>query len=257
MVRPKKYLGQHFLTDVKIAERITRLLTAGNSDTIIEVGPGKGILTHFLKERKDKILKLIEIDTESVRFLEDKYPELSSSIIEADFLKQDVSTFGDQIAIIGNFPYNISSQIFFKILENVDKVNEVVGMLQKEVALRLASPPGSKQYGILSVLLQTWYDISVEFHVKPGSFFPPPEVNSTVIRLTRNQRTDLACDRKQFNHIVKTAFNQRRKILSNSLKSILLNLDFKSPYLSRRPEQLSVEEFIELSAAIENLKLKK
>jgi 16S rRNA (adenine1518-N6/adenine1519-N6)-dimethyltransferase len=257
MLRPKKYLGQHFLTDPKMAERIAGLLKAENSDTIIEVGPGKGILTRFILNRKDKQLYFIEIDPDSVHYLEEKFPGINDSLIEADFLKQDISLLGESLAIIGNFPYNISSQIFFNILNHVDKVNEVVGMLQKEVALRLASPPGSKQYGILSVLLQTWYDISVEFHIKPGAFFPPPQVNSTVIRLTRNQRISMPCDRKKFNHLVKTAFNQRRKILGNSLKSILLNLDFESPYLNKRPEQLSVEEFIELCTAIENMNLKK
>ncbi|MGC9341864.1 MAG: 16S rRNA (adenine(1518)-N(6)/adenine(1519)-N(6))-dimethyltransferase RsmA [Bacteroidales bacterium] len=250
-------MGQHFLTDRNIAERITELLKAHGSDVIIEIGPGKGILTQFLKERKDKELILIEIDNESVDYLEDVYPELKGSIISGDFLKEDISKLGRQISIIGNFPYNISSQIFFKVLENVDIVNEVTGMLQKEVALRLASGPGSKQYGILSVLLQTWYDISIEFHVKPGSFYPPPEVNSSVIRLTRNQRKELPCSRKKYKSIIKTAFNQRRKIMGNSLKSILVNLDGEIPYLSKRPEQLSVEEFIELCLAIENTNLKK
>lgn len=256
MVRPKKYLGQHFLTDRKIAEKITGRLKADACDVIVEIGPGKGVLTRYLKERKDKKLVLIEIDNESVDYLFDHYPDLKNSIILADFLKVDISKLGKNIAIIGNFPYNISSQIFFKILENVNIVHEVTGMLQKEVAQRLASPPGSRQYGILSVLLQTWYDISIEFHVKPGAFFPPPEVHSTVIRLIRNKRKELPCDSKRYKSIIKTAFNQRRKILGNSLKSILVNLDVEIPYLTKRPEQLSVEEFIELCSTIENINFK-
>lgn len=252
MVRPKKHLGQHFLTDRNIATRIVGLLDGSDCDTIVEIGPGKGILTRHLIENKEKNLKLIEIDTESVEYLRNAFPDHKDSVIEADFLRTELAGLGNKLAIIGNFPYNISSQIFFRILDNVDRVEEVVCMLQKEVALRLASGPGNKQYGILSVLLQAWYDIKVELHVKPGAFFPPPDVHSTVIRLVRNQRQSLECDKGKFNQLVKLAFNQRRKILSNSLKSILLNLDSEIPYLKYRPEQLSVEQFIELCSAIEN-----
>jgi len=252
MIRPKKYLGQHFLTDRNIAERITHLLKAENSDTIVEIGPGKGVLTEFLLSRKGKKLILIEIDPESVEYLKHNFKDLDDCIIEGDFLNIDLGTLGRKIAVIGNFPYNISSQIFFRILEYRDHVGEIVCMLQKEVALRLASGPGTKQYGILSVLLQTWYDISLEFHVKPGAFFPPPEVNSTVIRLTRNSRKDLPCDYRKFAGIIKMAFNQRRKVLSNSLKSILLNLDAEIPFLRNRPEELTAEQFITLCICLES-----
>ncbi len=251
MVRPKKHLGQHFLTDRIIAERITGLLDADNCDTIVEIGPGKGVLTRFLLERKDKELKLVEIDPESVEYLSRRFEHISGSIIREDFLKADLGSYGKKIAVIGNFPYNISSQIFFRILEYRDQVDEIVCMLQKEVALRLASGPGNKQYGILSVLLQTWYDISIAFHVGPGSFFPSPEVHSTVIKLRRNGRSAIDCNEKEFKKIIKLAFNQRRKMLSNSLKSILVHLNSDIPYLKKRPEELSVEQFIELCRSIE------
>ncbi|MFW5821252.1 MAG: 16S rRNA (adenine(1518)-N(6)/adenine(1519)-N(6))-dimethyltransferase RsmA [Bacteroidota bacterium] len=251
MVRPKKHLGQHFLTDRNIARRIISLLNADSCDTILEIGPGKGVLTQFLLERKDKNLRFIEIDRESVEYLRSEFPEISHAIIEEDFLKTEIGNFGEKIAIIGNFPYNISSQIFFKILDHRDKVEEIVCMIQKEVAMRLASGPGNKQYGILSVLLQTWYDISIGFHVSPGSFFPPPAVNSTVLRMKRNSRSEIDCNEKEFRKIIKTAFNQRRKMLSNSLKSILVNLDTEIPYLKKRPEELSVDQFIELCRSFE------
>ncbi len=254
MVRPKKQLGQHFLTDRKIARRITDLLTADSCDLIMEIGPGEGVLTQFLLERKEKALMLIEIDSESVRHLQEKHSDISGSIIEQDFLKADIETYGNRIAIIGNFPYNISSQILFKILEHKDRVAEVVCMLQKEVAIRLASGPGNKQYGILSVLLQTWYDVSIAFHVGPGAFFPSPEVHSTVMTLKRNGRTSIDCNEKLYKQIIKTAFNQRRKMLSNSLKSILVNLDAEVPYLKKRPEELSVNQFIELCRSVEGIK---
>ncbi|MBE0654468.1 MAG: 16S rRNA (adenine(1518)-N(6)/adenine(1519)-N(6))-dimethyltransferase RsmA [Bacteroidales bacterium] len=255
MVRPKKHLGQHFLTDRNIAERITQLFKAEEYDTIMEIGPGKGILTSFLMKRVEEKLVLIEIDRESVEYLKDLFPLCKSRIIEGDFLKMDLPGFGNRMAVIGNFPYNISSQIFFRILEYREQVDEIVCMLQKEVALRLASGPGNKQYGILSVLLQAWYDISIEFHVKPGAFFPPPNVQSTVIRLTRNGRNKMDCDEKLFTRLVKTGFNQRRKMLSNSLKSILLTLEPGIPFLTRRPEELSVEQFILLCNYLEENEL--
>lgn len=254
MVRPKKHLGQHFLTDRKIAKRITDLLKADNCDLILEIGPGKGVLTEFLMDRKGKKLKLVEIDPESVMYLHEKYGDISDSIAEEDFLKADIGTYGKRISIIGNFPYNISSQILFKTLEYKNQVEEIVCMLQKEVAIRLASGPGNKQYGILSVLLQTWYDVSIAFHVGPGAFFPPPEVHSTVITIRRNSRRTIDCSEELYKRIIKTAFNQRRKMLSNSLKSILVNLDTEVPYLKKRPEQLSVEQFIELCRYVERKK---
>ncbi|MCF8378631.1 MAG: 16S rRNA (adenine(1518)-N(6)/adenine(1519)-N(6))-dimethyltransferase RsmA [Bacteroidales bacterium] len=253
MVKPKKHLGQHFLTDTSIAERITNLLDIQTGNTIIEVGPGKGILSDFLIKKAGEKLKLIEIDQESVEYLREKYPEIKEQLIEGDFLKQDLNQFGDHLLIIGNFPYNISSQIFFKILESKNNVDEVVCMIQKEVAQRIASGPGNKQYGILSVLLQTWYDIKLEFNVKPGSFFPPPAVNSSVIRLKRNARKDIDCDEKFYKSIIKMSFNQRRKVLSNSLKSVLVNSKMESvdKGLRRRPEELSVEDFLVLCNALE------
>ncbi len=254
MVRPKKHLGQHFLTDRKIAKRITDLLNAHDCDLILEIGPGEGVLSQFLADRKEKKLKLIEIDPESVQYLREKYGELSDSIVEEDFLTSDIGNYGNKIALIGNFPYNISSQILFKVLDYKDQVEEVVCMLQKEVAVRLASGPGNKQYGILSVLLQTWYDVSIAFHVGPGAFFPPPEVHSTVMRLKRNSRRSMECNHELYKKIIKTSFNQRRKMLRNSLKSILVNLDAEVPYLKKRPEELSVEQFIELCRSVEGVK---
>ena len=254
MVRPKKHLGQHFLTDRKIARRITDLLTADHCDLILEIGPGEGVLTQFLLERKEKKVMLVEIDPESGRHLKEKYIDISGSIAEQDFLKADIESFGRRIAIIGNFPYNISPQILFKVLEHKDRVEEVVCVLQKEVAIRLASGPGNKQYGILSVLLQTWYDVSIAFHVGPGAFFPQPEVHSTVMTLKRNDRKVIECNEKLYKQIIKTAFNQRRKMLSNSLKSILVNLDAEVPYLKKRPEELSVDQFIELCRSVEGIK---
>lgn len=247
MVRPKKHLGQHFLTDHKIAASIVQHLDARDVSTILEIGPGKGILTRYLKERQDVNLCLVEIDTEAVRYLKEQWPELESSIREEDFLKFDLSMEGNKIAVIGNFPYNISSQIFFHILDFRNNVPEIVCMLQKEVALRLASGPGSRDYGILSVLLQSWYDIKVLFHVKPGSFFPPPKVNSSVLKLVRNERQKMDCDEDLFKRLVKTSFNQRRKMIRNSISSMLNGKIIDMPYASMRPEQLSPDDFIRLS----------
>ncbi len=251
MVRPKKHLGQHFLTDPGIAARITGSLRPGNTGTVIEVGPGKGVLTRTLVEMQDVDLYLVEIDREAVEYLHGEYPRLRERLIEGDFLRQDLTRFGNRIAIIGNFPYNISSQIFFKILDNREIVPEVVCMIQKEVAERIASPPGSRQYGILSVFLQTWYTISYLFTVNPGSFFPPPRVRSAVIRLERNNRMEIGCSEEMFRKVVKTAFNQRRKMLRNSLSSFFVNLDREDPVLKKRPEELGVEAFLELTARIE------
>jgi len=252
MVRPKKYLGQHFLTDPSIAGRIVDALQVPSGDTVLEIGPGTGVLTESLLEKNIRLV-LVEIDHESVDHLKQKWPVLEDRILEMDFLKMNIGEYiPGSFHIIGNFPYNISSQIFFRVLEYRQQVPTVVCMLQKEVAMRIASPPGSKEYGILSVLLQAYYNIEMLFTVKPGSFFPPPKVTSGVIRLTRNQTVSLSCDEKLFVRVVKTTFNQRRKMIRNSIKSILLNLDSDFELLSKRPEQLGVSEFIELSNWVES-----
>lgn len=248
MVKPKKHLGQHFLTDESISERIVNLVSEPNKP-IVEIGPGKGVLTKFLID-KYKLLA-VDVDKESIEFLKKKYPAYSDRFIYDDFLKLNpAKLFNDKFAVIGNFPYNISSQIFFKILNFKDNIDEVVCMIQKEVAERIVSSDNSKKYGILSVLLQTFYDIELCFNVKPGAFFPPPKVNSAVIKLVRNKRRELPVPENMYFIIVKQSFNKRRKVLSNSLKSILLNLEIESNLLTKRPEQLSVNQFIELSEKI-------
>jgi 16S rRNA (adenine1518-N6/adenine1519-N6)-dimethyltransferase len=248
MVHPKKHLGQHFLTDPAIAERIVNLLPASTGMTVMEIGPGKGILTDILLQRAYRKLIPVEIDTESVSHLVARHPELKENIITGDFLKMDETRFMEEnLHIIGNFPYNISSQIFFRVLEQRQHVNSVVCMIQKEVADRITAPPGSKTYGILSVLLQAYYHTKLNFNVKPGSFFPPPRVTSAVITLTRNSTEKLDCDEKLFFRVVKATFNQRRKTIRNSLKTILLPLEEPNALLSKRPEQLGVEEFVELT----------
>ena len=248
-VRAKKALGQHFLTDQSIAKGIVDAL---KGDKALEVGPGMGVLTQYLLQRNDLSLKAVEIDSESVAYLDEHFPELGEDLVEGDFLKMDLSKlFEGQFSVIGNFPYNISSQIFFKILEQKDRIPEVVCMVQKEVAERIAEKPGSKTYGILSVFLQAWYDIEYLFTVGSGAFNPPPKVQSAVIRLTRNTRTSLGCDEKLFRTIVKSAFGQRRKTLRNSLKTviggILIPVDTTDPVFDLRPERLSVEDFISLT----------
>ena len=252
MVRPKKHLGQHFLTDPSIAGRIVDSLNALSGDTVLEIGPGTGVLTRLLLEKDIRLLP-VEIDNESVIHLKQNWPELEDLIIEKDFLKMNIDEhIKGPFHVIGNFPYNISSQIFFRVLEYRQRVPSVVCMIQKEVASRIASPPGSKEYGILSVLLQAFYDITYQFTVKPGSFFPPPKVTSGVIQLTRNQKVTLPCDEKLFFKVVKNTFNQRRKMIRNSIKSILLNLDDDFELLSLRPEQLGVPEFVELTNWVES-----
>jgi len=257
-VRPKKGLGQHFLTDQTIARNIVDALRGTGNDAFdtLEIGPGMGVLTQYLLTRSDVRLKVIEIDNESVRYLLEKWPQLSPVLYEADFLKINLSKlFPGKFSIIGNFPYNISSQIFFKVLETKEQIPEVVCMIQKEVAERIGAPPGSKTYGILSVLLQAWYDIEFLFTVGEGAFVPPPKVKSAVIRLTRNDRTDLGCDEILFKSVVKTAFNQRRKTLRNSLKPLITGLGKLStdsiPFAEACPEQLSVEEFITLTQILQ------
>ena len=252
MVRPKKNLGQHFLTDPSIAGRIVDSLPFQSGDTVLEIGPGTGVLTGLLLQKDIKLLP-VEIDHESVVHLKQQWPELNDRILEMDFLKMQMDEYLEgSFFIIGNFPYKISSQIFFRILELRQRVPRVVCMVQQEVARRIVSPPGSRTYGILSVLLQAYYQVEMLFSVKAGSFFPPPKVTSAVIRLSRNQVRSLPCDEKLFFSVVKTTFNQRRKMIRNSIKSILLNLDDNFDLLSKRPEQLGVSEFIELTNWVES-----
>ncbi len=244
-VRAKKNLGQHFLVDTSIARNIVNSLSGDYLD-VLEVGPGMGALTSILLENDVYRLHVVEIDQESVAYLEQHLPQLRGRIWQENFLKMDFDKiFSQPFAIIGNFPYNISSQILFKILDEKDKVPEVVGMFQKEVAERIASAAGNKSYGILSVLLQAFYDIEYLFTVNENAFNPPPKVKSAVIRLKRNQVQHLDCDEKMFKQIVKTAFNQRRKMLRNSLKNICFEEDFtKKRIFDQRPETLSVTDFI-------------
>ncbi len=250
-VKPKKQLGQHFLTDMGIARRIAETLPADGPTKVLEIGPGTGVLTQFLLENKNLDLRVIEIDGESVEYLNLNFPALHGHIIADDFLRYDVPSIfgGESFALIGNYPYNISSQIFFKALEHKDQIPFISGMLQKEVAERLASKPGKKAYGILSVLLQAYYDIKYLFTVPPSVFNPPPKVQSAVISMERNNVTALPCDEVLFKQVVKTTFNQRRKTIRNSIKPLLgANFDKEgTPLLDKRPEQLSVAEFIELT----------
>ena len=249
-VRAKKHLGQHFLKDKKIAAAIVEALDAGGCDTVIEVGPGMGVLTGFLSERNFASFWVVEIDRESVEYLRLNFTG-RFEIIEGDFLGLDLSPFGDRIAVIGNFPYNISSQIFFKILDDRSRVTEAVGMVQKEVAERICSAPGSRVYGILSVLLRAWYDIEYLFTVSEHVFSPPPKVKSAVIRLTRNGVERLDCDEKLFVSVVKRCFNQRRKMLRNPVKAMVRPGAGEMPLLSMRAEQLSVTQFVELTNWVE------
>ena len=249
-VRAKKALGQHFLTDQRIAQDIVAALH-GPCEAL-EVGPGMGVLTQYLLQREDIDLKLVEIDGESVEYLLTHFPGMQGRLLQADFLTLPLDRiFPESFAVIGNFPYNISSQIFFKVLDYRESIPEVVCMIQKEVAERIAEGPGSKTYGILSVLLQAWYDIEYLFTVGSGCFAPPPKVESAVIRLTRNGRTELGCDEALFKTVVKTAFGQRRKMMRNPLKPLALargKADVLSQdVFSQRPEQLSVEDFVALT----------
>ena len=251
-VRAKKALGQHFLTDQSIAMKIVDSLSRSEIRDVLEIGPGMGVLTQYLLKRDDLELKLVELDGESVEYLLTHFPGMQGKLYQADYLKLDIHTlFSGQYRIIGNFPYNISSQIFFKILEDKDRVPEVVCMIQKEVAERIAEKPGSKTYGILSVLLQAWYDIDYIVSVGSGAFCPPPKVQSAVIRLRRNSRSSLGCDEKLFKTVVKTAFNQRRKTLRNALKPLLNeSIDSSDPVFDLRAERLSVEDFVALTNLI-------
>jgi len=245
-VRAKKSLGQHFLKDKKIAAAIVDSLNAGECDTVIEVGPGMGVLTQFLVERHFPSLKVVEIDAEAVEYLQNNIEGIGQ-IIRGDFLELDLQPMGRRIALIGNFPYNISSQIFFKVLDNRDTVTEVTCMVQKEVAERICSAPGSRVYGILSVLLKAWYDIEYLFTVNENVFSPPPKVKSAVIHLDRNARERLDCDENLFFSVVKRCFNQRRKMIRNPVKMMIGADAGTMPLLSLRAEQLSVEQFVELT----------
>jgi len=264
-VRPKKFLGQHFLKDLGTAKAIADTVDACPGLPILEVGPGMGVLTQFLLP-KGRTVKVVEIDFESVAYLREHHPELEENIIEDDFLKMHLErTFGGQpFVLTGNYPYNISSQIFFKMLDYRQLIPCCTGMIQKEVAERLAAKPGCKAYGILSVLVQLWYDVEYLFTVEPGVFNPPPKVKSAVIRMTRNGVSDPGCDERLLRRLVKTVFNQRRKMMRGSIKPLLTQLDgerggqpadhadfLAQSLLTRRPEQLSVAEFIGLTNAVE------
>ena len=249
-VKPKKFLGQHFLTDLGIARDIADTVDACEQLPILEVGPGMGVLTQFLLQ-KNRQLKVVELDRESIAYLHANFPNLEGNIIEGDFLKMDLQQVfnGQPFVLTGNYPYNISSQIFFKMLDNKDLIPCCTGMIQKEVAERMAASPGSKTYGILSVLMQAWYDIEYLFTVHEHVFNPPPKVKSAVIRMRRNDTQELGCDEALFKKVVKTTFNQRRKTLRNSIKP-LVGPDcslLSDELFNRRPEQLSVTEFISLT----------
>lgn len=253
-VKPKKHLGQHFLKDKQIAANIVNLLSLhGGYQTVLEIGPGTGVLTEFLVQEEKYTTYAIDIDKESITYLKAHFPALEGRIITGDFLRLDlISLFDKPFAVIGNFPYNISSQIFFYLLDYVNKVPEVVCMLQREVAQRIASPPGNKDYGILSVLLQAYYTIEYKFTVHEYVFDPPPKVKSGVIRLQRNQVQELGCDEKLFKRIVKQGFNNRRKMLRNALKPLGLPENMLShPLLDKRAEQLSVQDFVQLTNMVE------
>ena len=254
LVRPKKFLGQHFLKDLQVAQDIADTVDTCPDIPILEVGPGMGVLTQFLIPN-GRPLKVVELDFESVAYLKENFVQLGDNIIEQDFLKMDLNSLfdGKPFVLTGNYPYNISSQIFFKMLEYKDLIPCCTGMIQKEVAERIAAKPGNKTYGILSVLIQAWYRVEYLFTVHEHVFNPPPKVKSAVIRMTRNETQDLGCNEKLFKQIVKTTFNQRRKTLRNSISPILdknspLSAD---PLFNKRPEQLSVEDFIELTNRVE------
>jgi 16S rRNA (adenine1518-N6/adenine1519-N6)-dimethyltransferase len=265
-VRPKKNLGQHFLTDLSIAKRIADTVDVPYSDLpVLEVGPGMGVMTQYLVQ-KPRPLKVVEIDRESVAYLNENFPKLRENILGADFLRMDLREVfdGQQFVLTGNYPYDISSQIFFKMLDNRDLIPCCTGMIQHEVAVRMAAKPGNKQYGILSVLIQAWYNVEYLFTVEPSVFNPPPKVQSAVIRMVRNEVQQLGSDEQLFKRIVKTVFNQRRKMLRVSLKQLLsneaiatltanLSSDTSGLSLSLRPEQLTIAQFVELTNAIDVL----
>lgn len=253
-VKAKKQLGQHFLNNQSIAQRIVDSLDPQLSNYVLEIGPGMGVLTQFLLQNNNYQTSVIEIDTESVAYLQEHFPQLDDRILGEDFLKFDISAhFDNKVSVIGNFPYNISSQILFRVLDYKDQVPQVVGMFQREVAQRIASPPGNKSYGILSVLLQAYYDIQYLFTVDENEFTPPPKVKSGVIALQRNSVNKLDCDEKLFFRIVKTCFNQRRKTIRNSIKPILKDQKIDDDLLNKRPEQLDVAQFVILTNLVSQL----
>ena len=253
-VKPKKFLGQHFLTDLSVASRIADTVDACPQLPVLEVGPGMGVLTQYLL-KKGREFKVVEIDFDSVPYLREHYPELGDNIIEGDFLQMDLQKVfeGRPFVLTGNYPYNISSQIFFKMVENKGLIPCCTGMIQKEVAERMAAEPGSKTYGVLSVLIQAWYDVEYLFTVHENVFNPPPKVKSAVIRLTRNQKEELGCDEKLFRRIVKTVFTMRRKMMRNGMKQILGKDSpmLADPIFTKRPEQLSVQDYIDLTNRVE------
>lgn len=256
LVKPKKFLGQHFLKDLKVAQDIADTVDTYPELPVLEVGPGMGVLTQFLLS-KQRLIKVVEVDYESVAYLREAYPALNDNIIEDDFLKMNLQRLfnGGQFVLTGNYPYNISSQIFFKMLDNKELIPCCTGMIQKEVAERIAAGPGSKTYGILSVLIQAWYKVEYLFTVSEHVFNPPPKVKSAVIRMTRNETKELGCNEKLFRQVVKTTFNQRRKTLRNSIKPILgkeCTLTEDSIF-NKRPEQLSVQEFVNLTNWVEEV----
>jgi 16S rRNA (adenine1518-N6/adenine1519-N6)-dimethyltransferase len=259
LVKPKKNLGQHFLTDLDVARSIADTVDACPDIPILEIGPGMGVLTQFLV-KKNREVKAVEIDAESVSFLNENYPELRSGIIGADFLRMDLNEVfnGRQFVLTGNYPYDISSQIFFKMLDNKDLIPCCTGMIQREVAQRIASAPGNKAYGILSVFIQAWYNVEYLFTVNENVFNPPPKVKSAVIRMTRNSTSSLCCNEILFKRVVKAVFNQRRKMLRVSLRQLFPNTpnddDFfiKNEVMTMRPEQLSVAQFVDLTNLVEN-----
>lgn len=244
LVKPKKFLGQHFLKDLSVAKRIADTVDACPDIPVLEVGPGMGVMTQYLRT-KPRHLKVVELDFESVEYLRRTWPEMEDDIIEDDFLKMHLEhTFGEPFVLTGNYPYNISSQIFFKMLDYKELIPCCTGMIQKEVAERLAAKPGTKAFGILSVLVQLWYDVEYLFTVPPSVFNPPPKVQSAVVCMKRNSRTTLPCDYTLLRRIVKQAFQQRRKMLRGSLRGVI---PAEHPYGTLRPEQLSVEQFIQLT----------
>lgn len=252
-VRPKKSLGQHFLNDLSIAKSIADTIDGFPHLPVLEVGPGTGVLTRFLIDKK-RDLTVVELDRDSVAYLQKHFTELQDRIIEDDFLQLDLARlYADKFCVIGNYPYNISSQIFFKVLDYRDTIPCCTGMIQKEVAMRIAAGPGSKTYGILSVLLQSWYDVEYLFTVDEDAFTPPPKVKSAVIRLVRNSRTAMGCNEKLFKRVVKTSFNRRRKMLRNSVKPLIgENTEvLQHPLFTKRPEQLSIAQFEELTNMLE------
>lgn len=259
-IKPKKFLGQHFLTDLSVAQRIADTVDAYPDIPVLEVGPGMGVLTQYIIP-KQRPFKVVEIDFDSVPYLHEHFPQLGDNIIEGDFLRMDLEKVfdGKPFVLTGNYPYNISSQIFFKMVENRHLIPCCTGMIQKEVAERMAASPGGKTYGVLSVLIQAWYDVEYLFTVDENVFDPPPKVKSAVIRMTRNKVQDLGCDEKLFRRVVKTVFNQRRKMLRVSLRQLFTkdtmpdSSFFSQDIMTMRPEQLTIPQFVELTNEIDIL----